>query len=425
MTKQIEIACEGAQTVPFEKLEPFQGDLKDLSEENYQKLRGEILERGFSEPVSVWKNKSKLLILNGHQRVRALSVMKGEGFNIPPIPVSFVHAKDEREARMKVLSLTSQYGNMTGEGLYEYLTKGGIAPSELEHFNFPEVDFKKFVDEFYDNSLDSQGKTEDDAVPKDVPARTKIGQIWKCGSHRVMCGDATSKSSVIALLAGAMVDLVFTDPPYGVNFQSGMSKGGTATRFDKLKNDDKILEIAPVIESVMKADTAAFIWTSHQVYPQWRTQFSRSYRHTIIWYKAGGGIGDLKGNYASDYEMCLFCVKGRPLFRGKRGLAVWPIAKDNVSDYLHPTQKPVALADHAINDFSDPDSIVLDLFGGSGSTLIACEKNRRRGYVMELDPGFCDVILKRWEDYTGQRAELVTVSDEAREKKPKKKKPSR
>ena len=426
----ITIACEGAQAVPLEKLEPLQGDLKDLSEENYKKLRREILERGFSEPISVWKHKGKLKILNGHQRVRALSVMRGEGYEIPPLPVSIIHAKDEREAKMKVLALTSQYGNMTGQGLYEFLTKGGIAPQELETFHFPEIDFKDFTDEFYESTLGKGGgKTEDDAVPSAVPARTKRGQIWQLGSHRVMCGDSTSAADITALLEGGEADLVFTDPPYGVNFQSGMSKGGTATRFEPLKNDDKILEIAPVIEAVMKPDTAAFVWTSHQVYPRWREQFARLYRHTIIWYKAGGGIGDLRGNYATDYEMCLFCVKGRPKFRGKRGLAVWPISKDGAMEYLHPTQKPVALADKAIDDFSDVDGIVLDLFGGSGSTLISCEKNRRRARVMELDPTYCDVILKRWEEYTGQRAELVTVSDEARARKPKKapgkKKPSR
>ena len=204
------------------------------------------------------------------------------------------------------------------------------------------------------------------------------------------------------LMDGEKADMVFTDPPYGVEYRSNMSK-----RFEQIKNDDTILEIAPVIWQFLADDSAAFVWTSHHVYPVWRQQFDAFYKQTIIWAKGGGGMGDLQGQYALDYEMALFCVKGSPRFEGKRGMAVWDIGKDSASGYVHPTQKPVALAERALGDFTKAKNNVLDLFGGSGSTLIACERQNRRCRMMELEPAYCDVIIKRWEDFTGQTAELV------------------
>jgi DNA modification methylase len=198
---------------------------------------------------------------------------------------------------------------------------------------------------------------------------------------------------------GKKADMVFTDPPYGVEYRSNMSQ-----RFEQIKNDDTILEIAPIIWQFLADDSAAFVWTSHHVYPIWRQQFDAYYKQTVIWAKGGGGMGDLEGQYALDYEMALFCAKGSPKFQGKRGMAVWDIGKDRASDYVHPTQKPVALAEQALADFTKIRQITLDLFGGSGSTLIACERQHRHARLMELDPAYCDVIVKRWEDFTGNTA---------------------
>jgi len=231
------------------------------------------------------------------------------------------------------------------------------------------------------------------------------GQLWEAGGHRLLCGDALDDEIVDKLMDGEKAGLVFTDPPYGVSFQSGMANGGTSSRFDKIENDDEILHVAPVVERIMDQDTAAFIWTSHQVYPEWRGQFDAIYKSTIIWHKPGGGIGDLEGDYATDFEMCLFCVNGRPTFNGKRGMAVWEVSKDGVNDYLHPTQKPVELAARAIGDFWENGPVV-DLFAGSGSTFIASERSGARCFGGELDPKYCAVILERLSDM-GLDPELV------------------
>jgi DNA modification methylase len=252
----------------------------------------------------------------------------------------------------------------------------------------------------------SRSEGEDDVPETPEQPISVLGDLWTCGEHRVLCGDSTVKEHAERLFDGQEAVLFVTDPPYGINFQSGMSDGGTKARFRHIRNDDRILNVAPVIWSRLANDSAAFIWTGQKVYPSWREQFSKFYKSTIIWHKSGGGIGDLEGDYAADYEMCLFCVKGRPTFRGKRGMAVWTIAKDQVMEYAHPTQKPVALAEKPIVDFSDTGGVVADLFLGSGSTLIACEKTGRRCLGMELAPEYVDVIVKRWQTFTGKEATL-------------------
>ena len=251
-----------------------------------------------------------------------------------------------------------------------------------------------------------EGNTDPDDVPEtpDDPV-TKPGDLWILGNHRLFCGDSTNPQHVEKLMDGKKADMVFTDPPYGVEYDSGWQN-----KLGQIKNDDTILEIAPIIWQFLAEDSAAFVWTSHHVYPIWRQQFESFYKQTIIWRKAGGGMGDLKGQYAPDYEMALFCTKGSPKFQGKRGMAVWDIGKDRASDYVHPTQKPVALAEQALADFTKSRHLVLDLFGGSGSTLIACEKTSRHCRMMELDPAYCDVIVKRWEDFTGNTAVCEPVA---------------
>jgi DNA modification methylase len=130
--------------------------------------------------------------------------------------------------------------------------------------------------------------------------------------------------------------------------------------------------------------------------------FDDIYKSTIIWYKKFGGMGDLKAEYGHNYEICIYSTTDRIKFKGERPKAVWDIAVDNSNKYKHPTQKPVALAENAISHHFC--NIVLDLFGGSGSTLIACEKTARDCRMMELDPKYCDVIIKRWQDFTGKEA---------------------
>ena len=230
---------------------------------------------------------------------------------------------------------------------------------------------------------------------------TVEGDVWLLGRHRLMCGDSTSLDAVEKLMDGAKANMVFTDPPYGVDYQSNMRT--KSEKFDVLKNDDTFLDIAPIIEAVSIG--WVFVWTSWKVLPQWLDQMeSFGYpTNQVIWFKGGGGIGDLKKTFSSDYETALVWNRGAEL-TGKRIGSVWRVGKDGAAAYVHPTQKPVELGVEAIDKTTRSGASVLDLFGGSGSTLIACEKTARDCRMMELDPKYCDVIIKRWQDFTGQEA---------------------
>ena len=291
---------------------------------------------------------------------------------------------------------TSDLSDWDAEMLHQLSQEQDISPW------FDEDDLAEIIGEI--EKLPSEEHTDPDDVPEvdEEAVITKPGDLWILGDHRLLCGDSTNIQHVERLMDGKKADMVFTDPPYGVEYRSNMSK-----RFEQIKNDDTILEVAPIIWEFLAEDSAAFVWTSHHVYPVWRQQFDAFYKQTIIWSKGGGGMGDLEGQYALDYEMALFCVKGSPKFQRKRGMAVWDIGKDRAAEYVHPTQKPVALAEQALADFTKTRQITLDLFGGSGSTLIACERAGRKARLMELDPKYCDVIVKRWSDFTGREAILA------------------
>lgn len=161
----VKIKCTGAATLPIDELHDFQGNLKHLSEDNYKKLKKSIIQLGFSEPCSVWKKDGKYWILNAHQRVRTLKRMRDDGATIPDIPVNFVEATDIKEAKKKVLSLTSQFGEMTKEGLDEFMTEAGLDFKEVEEsFRFPEIDFVDF-----DQNIDEVNRGDENSEWSGMP----------------------------------------------------------------------------------------------------------------------------------------------------------------------------------------------------------------------------------------------------------------
>lgn len=196
--------------------------------------------------------------------------------------------------------------------------------------------------------------------------------------------------------------MLFTDPPYGYKYQSNKRED----KFDVIENDDKILNFFPLLKDTVKG--FVMVCTTWKVLDKWIPLFKQYFdlSNMIIWNKGGGGIGDLTHTFYTDYEIIL-CANNGETIKNKRIGSVWDIGKDNANDYIHPTQKPVALAAQAIKHTTDKNNTVLDLFGGSGSTLIACEQTGRSCYCMELDPQYMDVIIERWENFTGKKAELI------------------
>jgi len=358
------------------------------------KVASAIREFGFRVPIVA---KSDGTVVDGHLRLKAAAKL-----GLTDVPV--ILADDLTDTQIKAFRLSV---NKVAE-----FAEWDIDLLKLELVDLKEADFDLSLTGFGTDELaaffadPTEGLTDPDAVP-DAPAVpvTVLGDVWLLGRHRVMCGDSTSIDAVERLMDGQKADMVFTDPPYGIGFQSNRTK---SAKFDVLKNDDTFLDIAPIIEAC--SDGWVFVWTSWKVLPQWLDQMqSFGYpTNQVIWFKGGGGIGDLKKTFSSDYETALVWHRGAEL-TGKRIGSVWKVDKDGAATYIHPTQKPVALGVEAIDKTTHMGARILDLFGGSGSTLIACEKTARDCRMMELDTKYCDVIIQRWQDFTGQAATLETT----------------
>ena len=374
-----------------EKLVPYARNSRTHSDEQVQQIMGSIKEFGFTNPILV---DAEGLIIAGHGRT-----MAAQRLGMKEVPCLRLGHLTESQKKAYVIADNKLALNAGWDD--EML--------RLELADLQEADFDLSLTGFDDDELNAllakaveEGLTDEDAVPE-APEQpvTVEGDVWLLGRHRLMCGDSTSIDAVEKLMNGRKAQMVHTDPPYGINYQSN-SRTKTE-KFDVLKNDDTFLDIAPIIEACSQG--WVFVWTSWKVLPEWisRLEVFGYPTNQVIWFKGGGGIGDLKKTFSSDYETALVWHRGYEL-TGKRIGSVWRVGKDNANEYLHPTQKPVSLAEEAIDKTTKRGWDVLDLFGGSGSTLISCEKLGRNGYIMELDPKYCDIIIKRWQDFTGKKA---------------------
>jgi DNA modification methylase len=373
-------------------IKPYENNPRKLKDSAIEKVAMSLKEYGFRQPIVVDKNR---IIVVGHTRYRA---SKKLGFKEVPVTVADNLTPEQVNAYRIADNRTAEESEWDSELL-------AMEIKDLEAKDF-KLDLLGFNEDQLNDMLfeDKQGLTDEDEVPE-APEEpiSKLGDIWKLGNHRLMCGDSVDYEDVHKLMNDKIADLVNTDPPYGVNYQSNMRT--KSEKFDVIKNDDKILDINPMIDKFSKG--WVFIWTTWKVIDKWleNTKSLGFPTNMVVWHKGGGGIGDLKKTFSTDYEMALVFNRGAELC-GKRIGSVWSLQKDKAIKYKHPTQKPVELSVEAIDKTTNPKSIVMDLFLGSGSTLIACEKMDRICYGMELDPKYCDVIIKRWENFTGKKAEL-------------------
>lgn len=287
---------------------------------------------------------------------------------------------------------------------------------------FPDIDLELLGLDNYKIEMPFEPKTDDDAVPENPPPRAKLGDIYKLGNHRLMCGDSTDKETVEKLMNGEKADMVFTDPPYGISIVKSSSDGATATigfvsptgapsqvakarEYRAIEGDDKPFDPSLILD--LGYETVILWGANHYASrlpdrPQW-----------LVWDKKLEP-GKLDHNNFSDCELAWtnkFALSAKTYRHTWAGMLRSGGRKEELKDRVHPTQKPVGLCAEVISDFSEEDESILDLFGGSGSTIIACEKTNRKCFMMELDPHYVDVIIKRWEDYTGRKAELISSLD--------------
>lgn len=306
---------------------------------------------------------------------------------------------DDKLANERAIKDNNEFGEWNNDELATLLDEMEKNGTDISTLGLDES-IEKIIEQ-----LNGAEIVEDEVPEPKKDPQTKLGDLWILGEHRLLCGDATKVEDVERLMDGEKADMVFTDPPYGVSFQSNMRV--KTKKFDMLENDDTILTdwIAPI---AVHSKGWVFVWTTWKVLDRWLPvvdQFGKM-SNMIVWHKGGGGIGDLKHTFSTDYEIALVFSRGAEVV-GKRIGSVWSLGKDFAGDYKHPTQKPVALAGEAIEKTTQKGDSVMDVFGGSGSTLIACEQLNRKCYMMELDPQYVRVIIDRWEKLTGEKAKLA------------------
>ena len=399
--KEIQIKCKGNRYLNYKEFKNFQGNLKTLTKDRMEKLKKEIIKLGWIAPVFVW---NKTEILDGHQRLFTLNEMLKEGYNIDNIPIIDIDAKNKTEAAKILLALNSRYGQITDEGLYEFMNLTGLKEEDLQEIELPDIDIDRFVEGYYQK----EGQIDDDEIPEVLEEPiTKPGDLYILGNHRLLCGDATKKEDVEKLMDGKKADMVFTDPPYGINYSGGRTQVVTNKGYGRILNDtlngDDLGNLVSLIFAYNAIAADVYICVSptmQKPFLDFIGQAGKDIDAVIVWDKGVPGLGYMA--YRRQCEFILF-VKGGEFKKGDcSDFDLWQISRDNAQSYLHGMQKPVAVSLRAINNSSKSGQTVLDLFLGSGSTLIACEKINRICYGMEIDPHYISVILDRWANYTGR-----------------------
>ncbi|MGE0108165.1 MAG: DNA modification methylase [Bdellovibrionales bacterium] len=386
---------------PIDKLIPYARNPRK-NDHVIDKMVAAIHEFGFRIPIVARSDGS---IVDGHLRLKA-----AQKLGMETVPVAL--ADDLTEAQVKAFRLIANRSAAWAEWDDEYL--------ELEFRDLMALDYDLektgFSEEELAKALEDvgfgEGQTDDDVVPEaPIEPKTKLGDMYLLGKHRLLCGDSTVLENVERVLDGALADMVFTDPPYNVDY-------GNAAK-DKMRgNDRRIMNdnlgdgfetflYDACVNMLTVCKGAIYVCMSSSELHTLQKVFVAAggkWSTFVIWAKNTFTLG--RSDYQRQYEPILYGWKqGTDHFWcGARDQGdVWFVNKPTKND-LHPTMKPVELVERAIRNSSKSRDIVLDCFGGSGSTMIACEKSGRQARLIELDPKYCDVIVQRWEEFTGQKA---------------------
>lgn len=309
-------------------------------------------------------------------------------------------------------ALLADWDLPTLKDLLEELDTGEFDLEELTAFSGSEVE--QLMSQYH---VPREGLTDDDTVPEATESISRRGDLWVLGNHRLLCGDATVITDVERLMGGEKADMVFTDPPYGVSYDTDTRPSGKPIRsLGAVKNDD----LGDKEFDELLRGSLVNIYSSISMNASYYVCFGAKKFHflipvlldlgfhignRIIWSKNQFILG--RSDYHTQWEFLIYGWKEgqkHNWYGGRDQSDVWEEKQETHGTYLHPTMKPVALITKAINNNTVLNQSVIDLFGGSGSTLIACEKLDRRCFMMEIDEHYCDVIIKRWEDYTGKKA---------------------
>jgi DNA modification methylase len=373
-----------------------------------EKIAESIRRFGFGAPILARANGD---VIAGHTRLKAASKL-----GLDRVPVRYLDL-DPADARLLALA-DNKLGEIAewDEALLAELLKD-IDPADAALAGFG---VKEIADLLAEIDQPQECHTDPDEVPEapDEPVATP-GDLWLLGRHRLLCGDATNPADVERLMAGTRANLVFTDPPYGMSYGGGRAAGSTpkgarVKAHGEIVGDDKrgealvrlVRDALAIAAKVKTPDAAIYVCLTWRTYTEFEAALAQAGlapKACIVWDKKSIGLG--YADYRPQHEFLFYC--GGAWHGGKDESDVWQTSRGNTSEYVHPTQKPVELIERALGNSSRKGDAVLDLFGGSGSTLIACEKTGRAAYLVEIDPRYVDVIVRRWEQFTGNTAVLA------------------
>lgn len=375
------------ETKPIADIKPYAKNAKKHPDKQVKQIAASIKEFGFNQPIVV---DSDNVVIVGHGRLGAAKLL---GLN--EVPVITVNLTEEQAKAYRLAD------NKLNESDWDM----DLVIGELKELSEPMLDLTGF-----DKDLIIEPDEKDDEVPE-VPEepQSKLGDLYELGSHRVLCGDSTKLEDVERLMDGKKADMVFTDPPYGVDYDGGHAEKGK--RREKLENDDETNMYAgslPLAYSYSNDSAPLYLWFADRFAKDVLDALEENdyqVRSWIIWNKNLAQFGAIGAQYKTKHEPVIYAFKkGKaPTWNGiTNEVTVWDIDRHSKNEF-HPTQKPTALCERAIRNHLGTDASVLDLFLGSGSTLIAAEKTGRICYGMELDPKYVDVIVQRYVDYTGNK----------------------
>lgn len=368
-----------------------------------ERLAQSIKEFGFRVPILIKRDKT---IIDGHLRLKAA---RCAGLK----EVDAVYIDDLTDAQIKAFRIAINRMAELAEWDEELL---GIELQEMREMDF-DLDLTGFdtgdIDDFI-NAVDKDEVANDDdnIDPPAAQVKSKLGDIWICGKHRIMCGDWLDDEHRKELMNGQKAHLIFTDPPYNAAYTSRMHRK-TGGKWDAIVNDnmsasdyeDFIKKAFTIQQQYIEKNASLYACIDWKSYPVLAHHLGDFFTHksTIIWNKGHFGLGD---KYRPQYEMILFCVIAECFTwnAGQEERDVWDISRDSTKGYEHPTQKPIAIPERAILNSSNNGDIVLDMFCGSGSTMAACQQQGRKCFTIDIEPRYVDVAVARYQHLSGQKA---------------------
>lgn len=395
------------ELVDIKKLKPYKNNARTHSDEQIKQIQASIREFGFINPVLI---DGGFNIIAGHGRIIA-----AENEGMTEVPCVFIEHLTDAQKRAYIIA-----DNKLAENAGWDTEKLKIELTELQDLDF-NLELTGFADMEIDELLfeeADEAKEDDFEIVLPANPKSKLGDIYQLGRHRLMCGDSTKQEDVLKLMNGKLAQAVFTDPPWNVNY--GAVEEGNAQGYkprtimnDFMGTEDFKQFMDSAFSNMylaLQEGGMVYVVMSAQEWGNMMLTLAKNDFHwssTIIWNKDRLVLS--RKDYHTKYEPIWYGWKSAPRLRpleDRKQTDVWDIERPSNSD-LHPTMKPLELVARALKNSSKKNDLILDLFGGSGTTLIVSEQLERTCYMMELDPKYCDVIIDRWEDFTGQKAVLL------------------